>query len=713
MKKITKLMLALVLCVVGAGVNSVKAERVYGSLSVVYQATWDPSTNTMGWTKAGAGEWYILRTGLPAGDITSYTTFHATLSDFSDNADFIRLIIKDGTNEDVVRLVEGENDIDLSTLTNCDYTKITEIYLWGSDAAKDGKTISAENPASVVVTDVYMERPDQPFVVSTGGFGDEFTSLEDITDGTKFVIGDGTNVMYWIGGNVDQQKADVKIVPSDAYYYYVLEKVDGLDTDGDNVAEDDNYRIRIENASGTAYPHPWGHGPYLNYSIYGHLWASSCASEQYGGDGQYFAIWKVAYSEGNGFTLLNVGATDRSDPPVKITRYAKVGGTSADVTYLKFYKSIDYTNITMYPANDDIFALSKATGYDAATGEGTNIEWNFETPVDLSNWKYLIIAMENGCADKSLEISLKDNFGTTVKGEDYVGANAGTGPNLWFSRYNHQNIACINLDYVKENVLGSNTEALDIKNFKSLKIPGTTKPSVVYLSNYDNPNLLSTNRWSCYKEGNLKREYVKSQVGKFGTICLPYKASCAGAEIYSIESNNGSGISLTKVTGLMEAGKPYFYKACDMVGKDNGGNEENPVDIHNVNFFRADFDNYDAAKPITNNGLVGTFTNTTAPQGENYYVLSKNELYQVDSDVPVDANKAYVDLSKITNSSSSAKSRVSIDFEGGQATGIAAIENNDAVNAITNAAIYNLNGQRVMNPTRGIYIVNGKKLFIK
>lgn len=707
MKKITKLMLALVLCVVGAGVNSVKAERVYGSLSVVYQATWDPSTNTMGWTKAGAGEWYILRTGLPTGDITSYTTFHATLSDFSDNADFIRLIIKDGTNEDVVRLVEGENDIDLSTLTNCDYTKITEIYLWGSDAAKDGKTINAENPASVVVTDVYMERPDQPFVVSTGGFGDEFTSLEDITDGTKFVIGDGTNVMYWTTASVDGKKANVKVLPKDSYYFYKLNKVEGLDLNNDGVEDDDNYTILIVNSNENEFTHAWNLGSYLNYSKWGHLFAGSGKSKaqggtyDYGGDGDYYAIWKVVYVDGNGFYLKNAG----------VNKYATLAGSSNDVTYLKFYKSVEFEDVTKYPANDEIFSFSKATGYDAATGEGTNIEWNFETPVDLSNWKYLIIAMENGCADKSLEISLKDNFGTTVKGEDYVGVNAGTGPNLWFSHYNHQNIACINLDYVKENVLGSNTKALDIKNFKSLKIPGTTKPSVVYLSNYDNPNLLSTNRWSCYKEGNLKREYVKSQVGKFGTICLPYKASCAGAEIYSIESNNGSGISLTKVTGLMEAGKPYFYKACDMVGKDNGGDKENPVDIHNVNFFRADFDNYDAAKPITNNGLVGTFTNTTAPQGENYYVLYSNELYQVDSDVPVDANKAYIDASKVINKSE-AKSRAFINFEG-QATGIAAIENNDAVNVITNAAIYNLNGQRVMNPTRGIYIVNGKKLFIK
>ena len=42
-----------------------------------------------------------------------------------------------------------------------------------------------------------------------------------------------------------------------------------------------------------------------------------------------------------------------------------------------------------------------------------------------------------------------------------------------------------------------------------------------------------------------------------------------------------------------------------------------------------------------------------------------------------------------------------------------AIDNMQVVNEIANQAIYNLSGQRVAQPTKGLYIVNGKKVIIK
>ncbi len=49
-----------------------------------------------------------------------------------------------------------------------------------------------------------------------------------------------------------------------------------------------------------------------------------------------------------------------------------------------------------------------------------------------------------------------------------------------------------------------------------------------------------------------------------------------------------------------------------------------------------------------------------------------------------------------------------IGFSFGEATGINAVEN-----AKENGAVYNLAGQRVAQPTRGLYIVNGKKFVVK
>ena len=158
---------------------------------------------------------------------------------------------------------------------------------------------------------------------------------------------------------------------------------------------------------------------------------------------------------------------------------------------------------------------------------------------------------------------------------------------------------------------------------------------------------------------------------------------------------------MAKVTGLLEAGKPYFYLASDAVGKYNG---DTPMNIYNVNFFRADLAKYDAASAGTDNGLVGTFSEISAPL--NSYVLSSNKLYKVDGAVTVGANKAYVDVAAITPSLS--RGNFFIDFN--EPTGVSEMK---VMKTIENQEVYNLAGQRVAQPTKGLYIVNGKKVVIK
>jgi hypothetical protein len=276
---------------------------------------------------------------------------------------------------------------------------------------------------------------------------------------------------------------------------------------------------------------------------------------------------------------------------------------------------------------------------------------------------------------------------------------------MYFSRWNHQNIGCISLDYLK------NTKGLDIKKVKSLSIAGETKPFVVYLSSYDNTKLLSTNRYHCYKEGDLVRNYVKTGVGKFGTICLPYKASCAGAEVYSIASKNEGGITLTKVNGLLEAGRPYFYKAIDAVGKDN----DDGSDKHDVNFFRADFDEYDSEKPITSSGLIGTFTGITAPAGTNYLILNSNTLYNTDgatdgNAITIDEYKAYINKNNVPSGGEVGARGVQLSIYGVDITDVKEVK--EVVEAKRNdGKFYDLMGRGVTSPVKGnLYIYNGKTI---
>ena len=70
------------------------------------------------------------------------------------------------------------------------------------------------------------------------------------------------------------------------------------------------------------------------------------------------------------------------------------------------------------------------------------------------------------------------------------------------------------------------------------------------------------------------------------------------------------------------------------------------------------------------------------------------------------ANKAFL---RTTTNVPSAAPGFTLDFGTGT-TGITEIEK--SVNA-GNEAVFNLNGQRVAQPKKGLYIVNGKKVIIK
>ena len=658
--------------------GGVKASKANWSPSTDI-ATWNSETKTMTWTTEDA--WHIMNSGLPTGDLSAagYTKLHIEITSITNNISNPYITVKIASTDKAdqyVPIYVGVNNIAFADYsTDIDFSKVTEISFWGSG-----------DEGSAVITDCYLYGP----VKRIPDFKNEIASLDGITSGQKFVIAnaDASKVLYF-KGNVDSHNIVVESVPTDGYFYYQATKVDGLDTDNNGIAEDDNYTIQIFNGADVAFVSDWNWGSYLNHSIYGNTFAATAASgvnQNYGWDFEFAGIWKISKEE-DGFVFQCAGGS-------KV--YLKVDGTSADKVYLKLYESVDFAANTDLEkeenaANDEIFALADATGYNSETGEVTNGTWTFDTPVDLTDWDYLMITTINSGGDSSHEIIIKDVNDVTVQGDGYSGSTAGTGGNMWLDTWNNQNAIRISLDYLRKN------KSMDISQIKSFKINGTVKVANVYLTDYNNTKINGG-----YCTGDVVREYAA--IDKFGTICLPYKASCAGAEIYEIAGKTANGVTLTKVTGLLEAGKPYFYLASDAVGKYDGNTPQN---IYNVNFFRADADTYDAASAGTNNGLIGTFSEITAPIGDDYYVLSNNKLYNVDSSVTVGANKAYVNISAITPRL--ARGFVDLDFN--EPTGIETVANSQEVNA--NSKFFNLAGQRVAQPTKGLYIVNGKKVLVK
>lgn len=185
----------------------------------------------------------------------------------------------------------------------------------------------------------------------------------------------------------------------------------------------------------------------------------------------------------------------------------------------------------------------------------------------------------------------------------------------------------------------------------------------------------------------------------YGTICLPYAAQAAdNVTVYEIagvnSTENPTTLYLSTVSEMV-AGTPYiYYAAADAVfTQATAGTVDTPV----------------AGK----NNLTGVLTGGKSIIANGSYILSGGKWYKVDnsSDFTARDYSAYISsFTGVTEVSepSNVKTMNVIDSD---ATGINAIEN---ASTIENGTIYTLSGQRVSNLTKGgIYIVNGKKVFVK
>lgn len=121
--------------------------------------------------------------------------------------------------------------------------------------------------------------------------------------------------------------------------------------------------------------------------------------------------------------------------------------------------------------------------------------------------------------------------------------------------------------------------------------------------------------------------------GNYGTICLPRASkTITGATIWRAVDKNAEGVVIEQVN-QMEAGVPYFFQAT-------------------ANQLKVEMQGATVAATSAN-GLVGHINveglKLLVPQGGNYYVLSQNKLYFVNSDVYLPTNYAYVNVNDIVS----------------------------------------------------------------
>ena len=217
---------------------------------------------------------------------------------------------------------------------------------------------------------------------------------------------------------------------------------------------------------------------------------------------------------------------------------------------------------------------------------------------------------------------------------------------------------------------------------------------------------------------------MRGRDGKYYTtlyVDFPYqiKGDVKAYTIEGVEAKNADGYYFAKVKKLAQQGdvvpaQTAVVLECNSTNPaDNqllpqGDEEFNPSDNRLCGtFFGA------AINGFTVKDGTGTERNVTNDNIRAFNINtadSRNPIgfYKVKSNVTnIPGNKAFLVL---TNAEAQAKGFV-LEFEDGGTTGIETIENSK--HSTEDGVYYDLQGRRVENPTRGVYIVNGKKVVIK
>lgn len=175
-----------------------------------------------------------------------------------------------------------------------------------------------------------------------------------------------------------------------------------------------------------------------------------------------------------------------------------------------------------------------------------------------------------------------------------------------------------------------------------------------------------------------------------GTICLPCDATITGAKAYEISSMTMDDKNISSITFFavekVEGGKGYLFVAS--------GSELTAEYISEVK-----------TEAENNNGLVGSLEGTDVDEGK--YIINNNKVKKCGTCCKIAANRAYIDPAKYVGELPAKGETITIELE--TPTSI-----NELMQKVTAPGQwYNLNGQPVAQPTKGVFTKNGVKYIFK
>ncbi len=386
---------------------------------------------------------------------------------------------------------------------------------------------------------------------------------------------------------------------------------------------------------------------------------------------------RMGYYVGSTFTEFGTGFGSSGDKTVDLT---KLGIDLSTVTKISFggrtindgaeSGSVSLLNVYLVPTTGDnnLYASfgtpdGSATFYDYVwTATNNNLLPCFEfSSGELANYTKLSFTLSNK-ADGSGSVRMGYYVGSTFT--EFTNPDGKQG-------FGSTGTKTINL--LEQNV--------DLSTITKISFGGKSETG-------------SINLRTVYLENEaLNREFT---VGRKSTVCLPFalttdEVSAAG-KFYELTSATSTALTFTEVSTTV-AYKPYVFVPSVTTPF---------ASLSKTNVYPVGTCSY------TVNGFTftGVLKSGAVPSGAYGYNSSTGVFSKTTTDaVTIDAFRGYI---KATTGN--AISFLDCTFDAENVTGITEMKGKEAQQ---DKRYYNLKGQVVENPTKGLYIVNGKKIVIK
>ena len=397
--------------------------------------------------------------------------------------------------------------------------------------------------------------------------------------------------------------------------------------------------------------------------------------------------------DGNGHIISNLTMNYPSESNVGLIRNITAGAHIKNITIANtcYFKGDKYSAAFVGHVNGNGTALLEQLGNEATVetvnqNAGGIVGCNTSGQLKLTLLNcYNAGAISSGNEAGGLSGWLGDNavltncynMGTVTNGDKFARGNSQNKTNCFDSDANYSD--------------GTVFAALfDAANVWRMDFDATPAHPVLYdlatlVMKEDFPN-----RFVASETADVKVYRAMTADGEWNTLCLPFDLD--GVNLFDavaqLDNAERTTLNFKSVTDKqLVAGKAYLVKpAADITTI-----EANSVELK-------------AAAPtaVTGYTFTGIYEPTAIDEGD-LFVATGNKLAPADaSGNKLKGFRAYFD---VTGSGARATSFVVDDMT----TGIIGVDGT----VIENGKIYNLNGQKVQNAQKGLYIVNGKKVVIK